>query len=120
MRLAVDGGRHIPPAMPAGEFGDFAKLIENAKIKLALWPAHGHISMIVTNTSWVLAVNDRRRTVSGAGNTAVKTSTDSENRADRLRSEIAQLEARYDGLFPPGVYSVLESLRQTLKELQRV
>jgi hypothetical protein len=50
--------------------------------------------------------------------TAVKTSTDNEIRADRLRSEIAQLEARYDGLFPPGVYSVLESLRQELLALR--
>jgi hypothetical protein len=44
----------------------------------------------------------------------VKALTDSENRADQLRSEIAQLEARYDGLFPPGVYSVLENLRREL------
>lgn len=64
-------------------------------------------------------VNDRQHAVSGAGKTAVKASTDSEIRADRLRSEIAQLEARYDGLFPPGVYSVLESLRQKLIALQR-
>jgi hypothetical protein len=49
----------------------------------------------------------------------VKALTDSEIRADRLRSEIAQLEARYDGLFPPGVYTVLESLRQKLIALQR-
>jgi hypothetical protein len=47
----------------------------------------------------------------------VEALTDSEIRADRLRSEIAQLEARYDGLFPPGVYSVLESLRQELVAL---
>ena len=40
-------------------------------------------------------------------------------RADRLRAEIAQLEARYDGLFPPGVYSVLESLRQELVALNK-
>jgi hypothetical protein len=45
--------------------------------------------------------------------------TDSEIRADRLRSEIAQLEARYDGLFPPGVYSVLESLRLELIALNK-
>ena len=44
----------------------------------------------------------------------MKALTDSEIRADRLRAEIAQLEARYDGLFPPGVYSVLESLRREL------
>jgi len=49
----------------------------------------------------------------------VKVSTDSKIRVDRLRSEIAQLEARYDGSFPPGVYSVLESLRQELLALQR-
>jgi len=47
----------------------------------------------------------------------MKASMDSEIRADRLRSEIAQLEARYDGLFPPGVYSVLESLRRELNTL---
>ena len=40
-------------------------------------------------------------------------------RADQLRAEIAQLEARYDGLFPPGVYSVLESLRQELVALNK-
>ena len=45
---------------------------------------------------------------------------DSEIRADRLRSEIAQFEARYDGLFPPGVYSVLESLRRELVALSKV
>jgi hypothetical protein len=49
----------------------------------------------------------------------VKALTDCEIRADRLRAEIAQLEARYDGLFPPGVYSVLESLRQTLVALNK-
>lgn len=37
--------------------------------------------------------------------------------AERLRSEIAQLEARYDGLFPPGVYAVLERLRRELAAL---
>jgi hypothetical protein len=37
-----------------------------------------------------------------------------EVRTDRLRSEIAQLEARYDGVFPPSVYAVLEQLRQEL------
>ena len=47
----------------------------------------------------------------------MNTLTDSETRADRLRSEIAQLEARYDGLFPPGVYSVLENLRRELVAL---
>jgi len=49
----------------------------------------------------------------------VKTFTDREIRADRLRSEIAQLEARYDGSFPPGVYSVLESLRLELTALDK-
>jgi hypothetical protein len=55
----------------------------------------------------------------GAENTAVKTSTDGERRANRLRSEIAQLEARYDGLFPPGVYSILESLKLELIALNK-
>ena len=49
----------------------------------------------------------------------MKALTDCEIRAERLRAEIAQLEARYDGLFPPGVYSVLESLRQTLVALNK-
>ena len=35
-------------------------------------------------------------------------------RTERLRSEIAQLEARYDSVFPPGVYAVLERLRREL------
>jgi hypothetical protein len=51
--------------------------------------------------------------------TDVDTLTESEMRADKLRSEIAQLEARYDGLFPPGVYSLLESLRQELVALDK-
>jgi hypothetical protein len=34
-----------------------------------------------------------------------------------LRSEIAQLEARYDGVFPPGVYAVIEHLRRELAAL---
>jgi hypothetical protein len=38
---------------------------------------------------------------------------------ERLRSEIAQLEARYDGGFPPGVYSVLERLRGELAKLNK-
>jgi len=58
-----------------------------------------------------------RRAVLSADTTAVKASQDSKIRAGRLRSEIAQLEARYDGLFPPGVYSVLESLRRELISL---
>ena len=38
---------------------------------------------------------------------------------ERLRSEIAQLEARYDGLFPPSVYAVLERLRRELAALDK-
>ena len=37
----------------------------------------------------------------------------------RLRSEIAQLEARYDDHFPPGVYAVLERLRGELAALEQ-
>ena len=48
----------------------------------------------------------------------MKTLTDSE-RAERLRSEIAQLEARYDGSFPPAIYSVLEGLRLQLITLNK-
>ena len=40
-------------------------------------------------------------------------------RAERLRSEIAQLEARYDGLFPPSVYAVLDRLRRELAALDK-
>jgi hypothetical protein len=40
-----------------------------------------------------------------------------EVRAGQLRSEIAQLEARYDGVFPPGVYAVIERLRHELASL---
>ncbi|MEX0751518.1 MAG: hypothetical protein WD073_01140 [Xanthobacteraceae bacterium] len=36
--------------------------------------------------------------------------TSIEERTERLRSEIAQLEARYDGVFPPSVYATLETL----------
>jgi hypothetical protein len=43
--------------------------------------------------------------------TSVKEST------ERLRSEIAQLEARYDDHFPPSVYAVLERLRRELAAL---
>ena len=46
-------------------------------------------------------------------------SPDSKIRADRLRSEIAQLEARYDGLFSPGVYSILENLGRELAALDK-
>ena len=49
----------------------------------------------------------------------MKALTESKIRADRLRAEIAHLEARYDGLFPPGVYSVLESLRLELVALNK-
>ena len=60
-----------------------------------------------------------RGAITGAENTAVKAVTESKIRADRLRAEIALLEARYDGLFPPGVYSVLESLRLELVALNK-
>jgi hypothetical protein len=40
-----------------------------------------------------------------------------EVRAGQLRSEIAQLEARYDGVFPPGVYAVIERLRREVASL---
>jgi len=40
--------------------------------------------------------------------------TSSEVPIERLQSEIAQLEARYDGLFPPGVHAALEDLRHQL------
>jgi hypothetical protein len=43
--------------------------------------------------------------------------TEIQRNAARLRSEIAQLEARYDGSFPPGIYSVLESLKRELVAL---
>ena len=43
--------------------------------------------------------------------------TDSEIRAGRLRFEIAQLDARYDGLFRPEICSVLKSLRQEIVAL---
>jgi hypothetical protein len=42
-----------------------------------------------------------------------------EVRIERLRSDIAQLEARYDGLFPPAVYAVPEYLRRELAVLQK-
>jgi hypothetical protein len=44
--------------------------------------------------------------------------TSIEVRIGRLRSEIAQVEARYDGLFPPGVFVVLENLKRELIALQ--
>lgn len=37
---------------------------------------------------------------------------------ERLRSDIAHLEARYDsGAIPPALYAVLQKLRQELSEL---
>ena len=36
-----------------------------------------------------------------------------------LRSEIAQLEARYDDSFPPAVHAVLERLRAELAKLDK-
>ena len=45
--------------------------------------------------------------------------TSNEMRSQRLRSEIAQLEARYDDTFPPAVYAVLECLRRELAALQK-
>ena len=42
-----------------------------------------------------------------------------ESRIERLRSEIAQLEARYDDSFPPGVHAVLERLRTELAKLDK-
>lgn len=39
-------------------------------------------------------------------------------RADRLRSEIGQLEARYDsGAMPPGIYAVLKKMRAELAKV---
>jgi hypothetical protein len=46
-------------------------------------------------------------------------SPSSETAIEKLRSEIAQLEARYDGIFPPGVYAVLEDLRRRLSRLTK-
>jgi hypothetical protein len=48
-----------------------------------------------------------------------KTLNSIEARIERLRSEIAQLEARYDDSFPPGVYAVLERLRGKLAKLNK-
>jgi hypothetical protein len=47
----------------------------------------------------------------------LKVLTSIEVRAERLRSEIAQLEARYDGVFPPSIYALLERLRRELAAL---
>jgi len=49
----------------------------------------------------------------------MNTLTSSEVRIERLRSEIAQLEARYDEVFPPGIYAVLEDLRRQLATLRQ-
>lgn len=43
--------------------------------------------------------------------------TANEIRIERLGSEIAQLEARYDGVFPPGVYALFEGLQRKLAAL---
>jgi hypothetical protein len=38
----------------------------------------------------------------------------------RLRSEIAHLEARYDGgAMPPGIYALVQRLRNELARLER-
>ena len=52
-------------------------------------------------------------------NNAMSDLTTPEVSFERLRSEIAQLEARYDGMFPPGVYSVLEELKRKLAALDK-
>jgi hypothetical protein len=44
----------------------------------------------------------------------------SEDAAARLRSEIAQLEARYDGgAMPPGIYLLVVRLRNELARMER-
>jgi hypothetical protein len=40
-------------------------------------------------------------------------------RTEHLRSEITQLEARYDGVFPPSIYAVLERLRRELAAVEQ-
>jgi hypothetical protein len=50
----------------------------------------------------------------------MSTLTPLEARVGRLRSEIAQLEARYDGIFPPAIYAVLEDLRRQLAVQQEM
>ena len=52
-------------------------------------------------------------------NNAMSDLTTPEVSFERLRSEIAQLEARYDGMFPPGVYAVLEELKRKLVALDK-
>jgi hypothetical protein len=49
----------------------------------------------------------------------MSTLTSSELRIERLRSEIVQLEARYDEVFPPGIYAVFEELRRQLAALHQ-
>jgi hypothetical protein len=49
----------------------------------------------------------------------MSTLTSAEVSIERLRSEIAQLEARYDGMFPPGIYAVLEELKRKLAALDK-
>ncbi len=49
----------------------------------------------------------------------MSTLTSTEVRIERLQSEIAQLEARYDGMFPPGVYAVFEELKRQLAALHQ-
>ena len=45
----------------------------------------------------------------------------SQHDAARLRSEIAQLEARYDGgAMPPGIYVLFVRLRDELARMERV
>jgi hypothetical protein len=48
-----------------------------------------------------------------------KALSSTETRIERLRFDIAQVEARYDDSFPLSVYSVLERLRGELAELNR-
>lgn len=55
----------------------------------------------------------------GTENGIMKALTARELHANRLQSEIAQLEARYDGVFPPSVYLVLERLRWELAALNK-
>lgn len=44
----------------------------------------------------------------------------SQHDAARLRSEIAQLEARYDGgAMPPGIYVLFVRLRDQLARMER-
>jgi hypothetical protein len=49
----------------------------------------------------------------------MSTLTSSEVPIERLRSEIAHLEARYDGIFPTGVYAMLEDMKRKLAVLHK-